>query len=114
MLGYKQGELQLEELSDEEIGKQLKKMRKRKGWSQEKLGSKMHLSRSNISRMESGKLPIRIAEFNRWVNRTGAHDLAMSVLFNIDPNVAIEILSNIVNTGTGVGTILLSLGGMII
>ncbi|MFS0749557.1 helix-turn-helix domain-containing protein [Oceanobacillus sp. 1P07AA] len=114
MLGYKQVELQLDELSDEEIGKQLKKMRKRKGWSQDEMGDHMYLSRSNVSRLEAGLLSIRQSQFVRWVNKTDSQDIFLSIIFNVDPNVAIEILSNIANTGGTVGSILLSLGGMII
>ncbi|MCT1577979.1 helix-turn-helix domain-containing protein [Oceanobacillus kimchii] len=110
MLGYKQAEPELDEFSDEEIGKQLKKMRKRKGWSQEKMSAVMHISRSNISRMESGKLAVKYREFVKWAKSTQSQDLAMSLFFNIDLSIAADMVSNIQSVGT---SILIIIGGLI-
>ncbi len=107
MLHYKQANLQLEELDDVEIGKKLRFMRKRKGWSQEKMGEKMHLSRSNISRMESGLLPVRHREFLKWANNTNSQDVVLSIMFNIDVAQAMEILTQVASALTGVMTIFL-------
>ncbi|WP_419893236.1 helix-turn-helix domain-containing protein [Oceanobacillus kimchii] len=113
IIQYKQVEIQLEEMDDKEVGAKLRYMRKRKGWSQDKMGEEMFLSRSNISRMEAGLIPISQSRFMQWANKTDSQDIFLAIIFNIDPSVAVEIISNIANTGATVGTFLLSLGGLI-
>ena len=113
MIQYKQPEIKLEEMDDKQVGAKLRYMRKRKGWSQEEMGEEMFLSRSNISRMEAGLIPISQSRFMQWANKTDSQDIFLAIIFNIDPTVAVEIISNIANTGATVGTFLLSLGGLI-
>ncbi|MFB4471736.1 helix-turn-helix domain-containing protein [Oceanobacillus caeni] len=89
-------------------GKMLKKMRLRKGWSQDELGDRLHMSYSNISRIENDKLSIRGKDLINWVRQTDSQDLLIALVMNIDVVSAAEMVLHL----TGVATILF-LGGIL-
>lgn len=61
------------------IGENIKKFRKRKGWSQEKLGIEIGLDRMQISKMEKGK------------NITVTTVLKLSIALDVKPESIIKV-----------------------
>lgn len=89
-----------------EIGSVLRKMRKAAGMSQEDVALDLHMSISNISRLESGKYEVKLADALRWANVTGAQDVFVATLLSVD----VTIVQQIIDAGTTLGLIL---GGLI-
>lgn len=85
-------------------------MRERKGMSQQELADEMHLSRSNISRIESGKIKLAIAEAVKWARTTDSQDMLVALVCGTDLPGAMQMLSDLSSTA---GIILLTLGGII-
>ena len=75
------------------VGTKLKKLRKQKGWSQELVADKLHLSQSSYARMESG-------ESQSWAS----HLNAICNIYEISPEDLLKCDSMIVgNIGTNNG-----------
>ncbi|GAA0415366.1 hypothetical protein GCM10008934_02890 [Virgibacillus salarius] len=91
-----------------ELGTTLRRMRRNAGFSQEKFAERMHMSRSNISKLEGNKLEIRGKDLIRWVQETSSQDILIALLCNIDIASATQIVTESLKL---VGTILL--GGLI-
>lgn len=85
----------------------LKDMRKSAGMSQEDIALELHMSISNISRLETGKYEAKIADAWRWANTTGSLDVFIATLCSVD----ITIVQQIIESGVTVGSILI--GGII-
>ncbi|MEN2465940.1 helix-turn-helix transcriptional regulator [Ornithinibacillus sp. JPR2-1] len=80
----------MEGLAD--LSNKLRQMRRRAKLSQEALSEKLNMSRSNISKLESGKLEIRGKDFLRWVQETNSQDMLIAMACNIDIASAAQIL----------------------
>lgn len=78
-----------------EFGMVLRKMRKRADLSQEQLAERLHLSRSNISRLESGKLELKARDLIAWAKETNAQDMMIAFTMNVDVTVVTELFNNI-------------------
>lgn len=91
-----------------EYGARFRKMRKRAGLSQEDLSGVMHMSRSNVSRLESNKLKISFDDAIKWAQATNSQDMLIALVCNIDIASATQIVTESLKL---VGTILL--GGLI-
>ncbi|MEN2765651.1 helix-turn-helix domain-containing protein [Ornithinibacillus xuwenensis] len=87
-----------------ELAAVLKKMRRRSGLSQEALAPRLHMSRSNISKLERGKLDIRGNDLLRWAQETSSQDILISIACNIDLATATDMISQLTQLA---GTILL-------
>lgn len=72
----------------------LKDMRKSAGLSQEDVALELHMSISNISRLETGKYEARIADAWRWANATGAQDVFIAAVCSIDVSIVQQILDS--------------------
>jgi len=94
------------ELND--IGAMFRKMRKRAGLSQEALAERLHISRSNVSRIESNKLTLTFEDAIRWAQNTNAQDMLVALIMNVD----VSLVANFVSQITQVATIYL--GGSVI
>ncbi len=90
-----------------QFGAVLKKMRKGAGFSQEDMAERLHMSRSNVSRLESNKLELKAADLINWCKQTQAHDLLIAFIYNTDAVSAVQQLSQLI-TGT-----ILRFGGLI-
>lgn len=56
------------------VARSLRAIRRRKGWSQRKLGAQLDISQSELSRRERGSLEdCTVAEVERWAIALGAH-----------------------------------------
>lgn len=88
-----------------QFGPILRMMRKRAGLSQEELAEMIHISRSNISRLESDIYELKASDLFRWANATNAQDVLIALTLSIDMGVAQQIL-DMISTMSLVGTIL--------
>ncbi|RJG26667.1 helix-turn-helix domain-containing protein [Paenibacillus thiaminolyticus] len=70
----------------------IKALRTRKGWSQEELAEKVHMSRSAISKLENDQQTLDVPTLMRMVQATNAPEVAVSILYGMD---GITILQNL-------------------
>ncbi|NOJ73158.1 helix-turn-helix domain-containing protein [Paenibacillus alvei] len=70
----------------------IKALRTRKGWSQEELADKVHMSRSAISKLENDQQILDVPTLMRMIQATNAPEVAVSILYGMD---GITILQNI-------------------
>jgi len=95
-----------------EFGQILRKMRKEAGFSQEELAEELHISRSNISRLETNNLELKASDLVNWCNVTNAQEVLIAFLLGADGiGMMQQILDIMATTSTLVGTILL--GGIL-
>lgn len=82
-------------------GEHLRKMRKGAGLSQDRLADKLHMSRSNVSRIESNKLKVTLDDAVKWAHETNAMDMFIALISNVDvASVAQMLLENLPTAGT--------------
>ncbi|GAB3801443.1 helix-turn-helix domain-containing protein [Virgibacillus kimchii] len=67
-----------------EFGAVLRRMRKGADMSQEALAEKLHLSRSNISKLESNKLELKAADLVNWCRVTNNPDILIAFVYGMD------------------------------
>lgn len=91
-----------------EFGSVLRKMRKEADMSQEEMAHELHMSISNISRLETNKYELKAIDLLNWANVTGAQDVLVAMVLSVDITVIQPVLESL--TGV-VGTIIL--GGLI-
>lgn len=77
-----------------EFGGVLRKMRKEADMSQEELAEELHISRSNVSRLETNNLELRAADLLNWANVTGTQDLLIATMLSVDISVVQQILDS--------------------
>lgn len=82
-----------------EFGAVLRKMRKEAGLSQEEMAEKLHVSRSNISRLETDKLELKAVDLLRWCKITNNPDVLMALYAAVDIATNLEPLTQLI-TGT--------------
>ncbi len=93
-----------------EYGLKFRLMRKRANKTQQELADEMFVSRSTISRIESGKLKLAFDEAVRWAKQTDSQDILVALVCGTDIPGALQMLSDLTSTA---GSIILSLGGLI-
>lgn len=76
----------------------VKALRTRKGWSQEELAEKVHMSRSAISKLENDQQTLDVPTLMRLVQATNAPEVAVSILCGMD---GITILQNLMTVFGG-------------
>ncbi|MDY0394748.1 helix-turn-helix transcriptional regulator [Virgibacillus halophilus] len=77
--------------------------------SQEDMALELHMSISNVSRLESNKYELKAADLIRWCNITNAQEVLIALLCGMD---GITIMQQLMDTATTlVGTII---GGLFI
>ncbi|CAH8719511.1 helix-turn-helix domain-containing protein [Paenibacillus melissococcoides] len=79
-------------MRDLKFGVIIKALRTRKGWSQEELAEKVHMSRSAISKLENDQQTLDVPTLMRMIQATNAPEVAVSILYGMD---GITILQNI-------------------
>lgn len=90
-----------------ELPQELRKMRKRAGLSQEALAPRLHMSRSNISKLERGELEIRGKDLLKWVQETSSQDMLIALAYNVDLSMVSDMLGQLTQL---VGTISFLIG----
>lgn len=74
------------------LGVIVKALRTRKGWSQEELAEKVHMSRSAISKLETDQQTLDVPTLVRLVQVTNAPEVAVAILCGMD---GIAIMQNL-------------------
>ena len=69
-----------------------KALRVRKGWSQEELAEKLHMSRSAISKLENDQQTLDVPTLVRLVEVTGEPAVGVAIMFGMD---GIQIMQQI-------------------
>lgn len=90
-----------------ELGGVLRRMRKEADMSQEELAEELHISRSNVSRLETNNLELKAIDLLNWANITGAQEVLAALVLSVDVAIVQQILDA---STTVVGVIL---GGII-
>lgn len=91
-----------------EFGSVLRKMRKEAGLSQENMAHELHMSISNISRLESDKYELKAMDLLKWCKITDNPDVLMALYASVD--VATTLAAS--GATTVIGSILF-LGGLL-
>lgn len=77
------------------IGEILRRSRLIKGYTQEQMAEKMHMSRENISKLERGRIDIRFADAIRWFQITELPQATAALICGVDPAVLHDFISQI-------------------
>lgn len=67
-----------------DVGGLLRKIRKKKGWSQEEAAFQMHTTQSTISRLEKNLVACEVGFLLRFGKVTNCEDLVIASLFSLD------------------------------
>lgn len=78
-----------------EFGEILRKARKSKGYTQEEMAGRMHMSRENISKLELNRVELKAADFIRWFQVTNMPEISAAMLCGIDPSVLIDLINHL-------------------
>ena len=82
-----------------EFGGVLRRMRKGAGLSQETMSEKLHMSRSNVSKLESDKLELKAADLINWCKITNNPDVLMALYAGAEVVNNLQPLTQLI-TGT--------------
>lgn len=83
------------------LGKRLRGMRKSAGMSQEDIALELHMSISNVSRLETEKYELKASDLIRWANITQSQEVVAAMVLGLDVGVlqqALELASKLVAT----------------
>ncbi len=81
-------------------------MRKDAGMSQEEIALELHMSISNVSRLETDKYELKAADLLRWGNITNCPEVIAAMVLGIDVALLQQALELISSTTSLVGMIL--------
>lgn len=62
--------------------------------SQEDIALDLHMSISNVSRLESNKYELKAVDLVQWANATGAQDMLVAILCGVDIALVQQILDS--------------------
>ena len=79
--------------------------------SQEEIALELHMSISNVSRLETDKYELKAADLIRWANVTQCQEVVAAMILGIDVTVLQQALEMVSSISSLVGTILL--GGLL-
>lgn len=82
-------------------------MRKSAGMSQEDIALDLHMSISNVSRLETDKYELKAADLVRWANATQCQEVVAAMILGIDVGLLQQALEMITSTASLVGMIFL-------
>ncbi|MUK89121.1 helix-turn-helix domain-containing protein [Ornithinibacillus sp. L9] len=80
-----------------QFGAVLRRMRKGAGLSQEELAEKLHIARSNISKLERDKMKLSAEDLINWCRSTQAQDVLIAFVNGLDP---VSIIDGMQMVGT--------------
>jgi len=84
-------------------------MRKKAGMSQEDIALELHMSISNISRLETGKYELKAIDLIRWANVTNSQEALAAMILGIDVGILEQALQLVTTLAVGM---ILFLGGI--
>jgi len=76
-------------------------MRKKAGMSQEEIAHELHMSISNVSRLETEKYELKAADLINWANVTQSQEVLAAMILSVDVEVlqhALDLASTMVST----------------
>lgn len=79
-----------------DFSKFLKKTRQDAGFTQEDMAHELHMSISNISRLETGKYELKAIDLLNWVNVTGSQEVLAAMVLGVDVGLlqhALDLIS---------------------
>lgn len=92
-----------------EFGAVLRKMRKGADLSQEALAEELHISRSNISRLESNNLELKATDLIKWCRITNNPEVLMTFVYGAD--IATQLID--AGASTLISGAIIFLGGIL-
>src|SRR5690606_37797635 len=84
-----------------QFGPLLRQMRKQAGMSQEDIALELHMSISNVSRLETGKYELKAADLIRWANITNSQELLAAMILGVDVGVLQQALEMVTTLMVG-------------
>jgi len=93
-----------------QFGKILRRMRREAGMSQEALALELHISRSNVSRLETNRLELKASDLVRWCNVTQSQEVLIAFLCGVDGLSTMQQIMDTIASTPFLGTII-RLGG---
>lgn len=79
--------------------------------SQEELAEELHVSRSNVSRLETNNLELKASDLLNWANATQCQEMIAAMILGIDVAILQQALELISTTSKLVGMIFI--GGIL-
>ena len=76
-------------------------MRKNAGMSQEDIAFELHMSISNVSRLETNKYELKAADLIRWANITNSQELLAAMILGVDVGVLQQALEMVTTLTVG-------------
>lgn len=73
--------------------------------SQEELAEELHVSRSNVSRLETNNLELKASDLLNWANATQCQEVIAAMILGIDVGILQQALELISTTSKLVGMI---------
>ena len=74
--------------------------------SQEQLALELHISRSNISRLETDNLELKASDLVRWCNVTQSQEVLIAFLCGVDGLSTMQQIMDLISSTPLVGTII--------
>ena len=84
-----------------QFGPILRQMRKKAGMSQEDIALELHMSISNVSRLETNKYELKAADLIRWANITNSQELLAAMILGVDVGVLQQALEMVTTLMVG-------------
>ena len=84
-----------------QFGQLLRDMRKKAGMSQEDIALELHMSISNVSRLETNKYELKAADLIRWANITNSQELLAAMILGVDVGVLQQALEMVTTLMVG-------------
>lgn len=84
-----------------QFGSLLRKMRKDAGMSQEDIALDLHMSISNVSRIETGKYELKAVDLIKWANITNSQEYVAAMILGIDVAVLQQALEMVTTLAVG-------------
>lgn len=84
-----------------QFGQLLRDMRKKAGMSQEDIAFELHMSISNVSRLETNKYELKAADLIRWANITNSQELLAAMILGVDVGVLQQALEMVTTLMVG-------------
>ncbi len=88
-----------------QFGSDLRKARKKAGLSQEDMALELHMSISNVSRLETNKYELKAADLVRWCNITNAPELLIAFAVGADGIGKVQQIIELITTSGILGFI---------
>ena len=82
------------------LGKMLREMRINAGMSQEDIALELHMSISNVSRLETDKYELKAADLVNWANITQSQEIVAAMILGMDVSVLQQLLEGISTVAT--------------